>query len=81
MVQVRIMEIAMSTEATLSSKGQPTISKPIRDGHGIKAISYVSVNPVRAYCNRHTARDLPYLSGPRISDEKQTGMGIRGYIS
>jgi antitoxin PrlF len=37
MIKVRIMEIAMSTEATLTSKGQTTIPKPIRDGLGIKA--------------------------------------------
>jgi antitoxin PrlF len=37
MIQVRIPEIAMSTEATLTSKGQTTIPKPIRDGLGIKA--------------------------------------------
>jgi antitoxin PrlF len=37
MIQVRILEIDMSTEATLTSKGQTTIPKPIRDGLGIKA--------------------------------------------
>jgi antitoxin PrlF len=37
MIQVRILEIAMSTEATLTSKGQTTIPKPLRDGVGIKA--------------------------------------------
>ncbi len=33
---VRIMEPIMSTEATLTSKGQTTIPKPIRDSLGMK---------------------------------------------
>ncbi len=33
---VRIMELNMSTEATLTSKGQTTIPKPIRDSLGMK---------------------------------------------
>jgi antitoxin PrlF len=37
MIRVRNPEIAMSREATLTSKGQTTIPKPIRDGLGIKA--------------------------------------------
>ena len=37
MIQLRSLEFAMSTEATLTSKGQTTIPKPTRDGLGIKA--------------------------------------------
>jgi antitoxin PrlF len=37
MTEVRTLEVAMSTEATLTSKGQTTIPKPIRDHLGIKA--------------------------------------------
>jgi AbrB family looped-hinge helix DNA binding protein len=36
-MKVRTMERAMSTEATLTSKGQTTIPKPIRDSLGMKA--------------------------------------------
>src|SRR5208337_626786 len=35
-VLVRITELTMSTEATLTSKGQTTIPKPIRDSLGMK---------------------------------------------
>ena len=37
MILVRTLEQAVSTDATLTSKGQTTIPKPIRDGLGMKA--------------------------------------------
>jgi antitoxin PrlF len=36
MTKVRTMEIEMPTDATLTSKGQTTIPKEIRDGLGMK---------------------------------------------